>query len=726
MRSKSCLTICALALLVSGCVSTTSPSKLEAVAQTSLNFSESMCQGSAITDSPFGNSSHGGDGLTANTAYIICTAKQFNNIGSSSEYWDKHFILLTNINLISYSSVTYKRIGDSTTPFTGVLDGNSKKIINFTYSSGVNNYVGIFGVLGANGVVKNLNLSNVVVSGVNYVGILAGENQGAEIRNVNIVASYMSGTTYVGGLVGRNTSGEIYNSSVTFISSVTSVSGTSYVGGLVGRMDYGKMQDSFVSGLSVSATAGYVGGVVGYNDSWGQIRLCYAKFTNMIGGSGDNIGGVSGYNDGLIYQSYAEFARINGRSSVGGVVGSNNAGLVQESHAKVTVHVIGSGADVGGAIGYNGTGTVNKAYSEGVLVQGTASNIGGLIGRNVNGAITSSYAKVTSVTGTGSGVGGLVGYNAGGSGSGKIESSYAETTTVSSVDDYVGGLIGRNDGGEIKNSYAKSVGLISGSSYVGGMIGSNGSGYLSSDYADVRTVTGAVNFVGGLLGNSEINSNISKCYAKSSGIIGGNASYIGGFVGVTSGQIDESYALPTTITGSGAATYIGGFAGYVDTTFLMNVYVQSPAGTITGADQVGGFVGTMETSTIYNSYAVWTKVKATGSTVGGHVGEAFDSDIYNSFSVADIEGTDAGGPIERVGYFLGHLTGATALHDVYSAKDPSVCVNHSGDCNDVSAVYEGWISGGVTYFYDKRMTPMSKWDFTNYWQEKTSDYPTLR
>jgi len=750
------LAVFLIATLVGGCMSTTSPTKLETVDQAALSYSEDFCKGAALTDSPFANSTSGGDGLTSQTAYVICTALQFNNIGSNTAYWNKQFVMLQNINMISYSVLTYNKIGNSTTPFTGVMNGNNKRLLNLNFPS-TSDYVGVFGALGANGVVKNMQLSNIIIGGNDYVGILVGENQGGEIRNVTVTAPYVTGTgDYVGGLVGRNSLGTIYDSSVTFTSGSTSVTGNSNVGGLVGKIDYGLLQDSFVAGMGVSSVGNYAGGLVGANESGGQIRSSYAKLTSSVIGGGDNIGGVIGYNNGLLYKSYVELARVTGDEYVGGIVGYNDAGLIQESRAKVTTRVNGV-KDIGGGVGYNATGTVLSSYTESLLVTGTSSNIGGLVGRNISGLITSSYAKVTTVSSTVAGtgnVGGLVGMN--GTGLGKIKNSYAETTNITATTgDYVGGLVGYNTGGEISDSYAKSSTSISGVTYVGGLLGGNGSGFLSSNYAEVKAVSASTSHVGGFVGKAEAEGYISKCYAKSSGTISA-PTYTGGFVGYAQGQIVESYALPTTVTGTIIST--GGFAGYLLSAFLANVYTRSSLGTLSGATEVGGFVGSIVNSTVINSYAVWALVSGTGEYVGGHTGIASTSNIDNSFSVSSLSGVSALTP-PTIGLFIGSLPTAESAPLIGKTLERAyadwnvirTCANPGGilvcnvNCANTITGLKCFADDGVTVlgtnagtfemetgvndytnFYYKTNAPLSSWDFTNFWKENTSDYPTLR
>ena len=69
--------------------------------------------------------------------------------------------------------------------FTGLFDGQGQTIANLTIASTAEN-VGLFGSIGGAGVVRNLNLADVTVSGPGsqFVGTLAGTNAGT-ISNVS-------------------------------------------------------------------------------------------------------------------------------------------------------------------------------------------------------------------------------------------------------------------------------------------------------------------------------------------------------------------------------------------------------------------------------------------------------------------------------------------------------------------------------------------------------------
>ena len=187
-----------------------------------------------------------------NNPYLISTPADMNQIGRNYTDWDKCFKLTADINLSAYTGAQFSRIGtDFSHVFSGVFDGNEHTISGFTYTLASSD-IGIFGNISAAGIVKNVSLVDVNVTGRSYVGGLAGYD-GGTISNCNSTGtvSGSSGSYYVGGLVGANGGGSISN-----CYSTGSVSGSSWVGGLVGE-NVGSVVGSFwdinTSGLTTSA-----------------------------------------------------------------------------------------------------------------------------------------------------------------------------------------------------------------------------------------------------------------------------------------------------------------------------------------------------------------------------------------------------------------------------------------------------------------------------------------
>ncbi|MCL2011608.1 MAG: InlB B-repeat-containing protein [Cystobacterineae bacterium] len=168
---------------------------------------------------------------------------------------------------------------------------------------------------------------------------------------------------------------------------------------------------------------------------------------------------------------------VNGYQNVGGLVGMNFGGSVQNSYA--TGNVSGSVWNVGGLVGWNNGGTVQNSYATG-SVNGSGNdgsgNVGGLVGFNYgNGTVQNSYAT-GSVNGSG-GVGGLVGSNTGGT----VQNSYATGSVNGNIS--VGGLVGYNREGTVQNSLALNP-MVSGTNSVGRVAGLNeNNGTLTNNHA---------------------------------------------------------------------------------------------------------------------------------------------------------------------------------------------------------------------------------------------------
>jgi hypothetical protein len=232
----------------------------------------SYCQGSGTEADP----------------YLIYTSEQLNMIGLFSCDWDKHFKLMADIDLSSFTGTSFNIIGiNPYIPFSGVFDGNGHTILNFTCDSNDRDYIGLFGyVSGGNAEIKNLELINPDVDAGTgaYVGSFAGRN-GGNINNCYVEGGNVTGEYHVGGLVGYN-SGTITN-----CYSTGSVSEQSSVGGLVG-----------------------------FNSGPGEISNCYSA-ASVLGNR--IVGGLIGLNYGTITNCYST-GSVSGNYRVGGLVGSRS------------------------------------------------------------------------------------------------------------------------------------------------------------------------------------------------------------------------------------------------------------------------------------------------------------------------------------------------------------------------------------------------------------------
>lgn len=222
--------------------------------------------------------------------------QQMNAIGLNSDLWDKHFMLMNDIDMSVYTEKQYNTIGSNpwifpgTIAFTGSFDGNGHVIRNLTCINDgpvdyYYSYMGLFGCIQA-GTVKNLGIANVSMSigefFFNAVGGLAGWNAGT-ISNCFVTGS-VNGIS-AGGLVGVN-EGEVINCYMS-----GSVSGPSGVGGMVGD-NYGSFTNCYAAASVNASEFGDFGGFAGWNngtflDCFWNVDLCETA------GSGD-LNGVAG------------------------------------------------------------------------------------------------------------------------------------------------------------------------------------------------------------------------------------------------------------------------------------------------------------------------------------------------------------------------------------------------------------------------------------------------
>ena len=171
---------------------------------------------------------------TADDPFLIGTGAELNAIGLFPCEWDKHFALITDIDLATLDDTQFNIIGsDRDMSFTGVFDGNGHTISNFHHRSTNRDCVGLFGyVRDSNAVIKNLGLEcpRVDAGTGHSVGALVGEFYGGVITDCYVEAGIVRGAGVVGGLAGFHSVATLANCYVT-----GSVSGTQMVGGLIGN-----------------------------------------------------------------------------------------------------------------------------------------------------------------------------------------------------------------------------------------------------------------------------------------------------------------------------------------------------------------------------------------------------------------------------------------------------------------------------------------------------------
>jgi hypothetical protein len=234
--------------------------------------------------------------------------------------------------------------------FTGTLDGQGHEIRNFVINSlGTYQIGGLFRRIDTGGVVKNLDIVNIDVTGDSSAGSLAGKFDGGtdgKIENVSVTGNVESlgGTgsdpPSAGGIVGTMFSGRVVD-----CESSATVDGGDNVGGVIGNMSGGEIARTYADGEVIGGgeRSGH-GGFVGLLNG-GSINRCYA--TGVVNGS-EKVGGFAGsMSGGEITQAYAWGSVESAFSSIGGFVGSFGDGTIEEVYAVGEVIAEGGGGLVG-------------------------------------------------------------------------------------------------------------------------------------------------------------------------------------------------------------------------------------------------------------------------------------------------------------------------------------------------------------------------------------------
>lgn len=311
-----------------------------------------------LDESPFA----GGNGSEL-YPYQVSTVEQLQAI---REYPDKHYLQINDIDASATLNWNegkgFNPIGDDDINFTGSYDGDGHIISDLYINREDKRDVGLFGYI-TQGIIKNVALTNVNISGFVNTGSLVGRNNGGDIINCNS-SGLVTSSSDAGGLVAFSSSGNIDNSFADV-----------------------EVRGSFLN----------TGGLVGRN--WGNVSNSYSL--GRVDGAENSTGGLIGYNSGEIEKTFA-IGDVSGIDKVGGLIGSNERGNVSNSYAKGSV----TGEEgVGGIAGVNSNnGSVIYSYATG-NISGT-TDVGGLIGTN-GATMESSYwntesSKQTNAVGIGS------------------------------------------------------------------------------------------------------------------------------------------------------------------------------------------------------------------------------------------------------------------------------------------------------------------------------------
>jgi putative cell wall-binding protein len=389
------------------------------------------------------------------------------------------YILMNDLDL---SGAIWQPIGNKSTPFKGVFDGNGHKItgMNITITSGQDVYAGLFGYINK-AQIKNLGMVDSSVQVENnsldsstakaYAGSIAGyADNYATISN-----SYNTGhveatslfASYAGGLAGFARYSTIQNSYNTGDVNAEDA------GGIVGGVEYdpSKITDSYNTG-NVTGTSS-AGGITAF---FSGSEIINSYNTGDITGY-STTGGIAAYGISAVIKNTENTGNIKGYYETGGIIGEFNETSVDRSHNSGTVTATSTYSGIAGGIaGALTTGVITSSYNVG-LIQ-SESHAGGISGTISKSTIMKSYNS-----------GAIEAKSRGGGILASIYSSSKVSNTFNIGDitgGYARGGIASSNAGTIENSY--NAGLVKGTgSRAGGIVGENTGMILNSYYWDQQS-----------------------------------------------------------------------------------------------------------------------------------------------------------------------------------------------------------------------------------------------
>lgn len=578
-----------------------------------------------------------GDG-SADNPYIIMTLEQLDSVRNDLT---SHYKLGADIDASETAGWNngegFEPIGgngNAASRFTGDFDGTGHVIRNLTVNRPSTDFVGLFGIVGSGGVVRDVGLVEGSITGKNETGGLAGYSEAGSSISSSYTSVSVNGSVHVGGLAGR------YDGALSDSYATGPVSGTAAVGGLAGNLERADVIRSYATG-EVNGSV-HAGGLAGMSLGSTIIQSYAIGAVNGI----DTAGGLVGMTDyGLIQQSYASGA-VSGRGYTGGLIGSNNGALIEDSfwdqEATGQNSACGNNTD-GYGVTCTPTGLITvqalmqNSYSswdftnDWFMVEGstrpflrsewsqTITNAHQLQLMMMNPVVNYTLARDidfetvftdssrsdmwATLSGAGAGFA-PIGRNYNMPFTGKFDGAnhVIENLIINRPDTDFVGLFGYLGSGGVVRNVGLEGGFIRGRYTTGALVGESYGGTIAQAYSSLD-VSGDSN-VGGVVGQSNIGGIVSQSFATGS------------------------------ITGQFA---VGGLIGRNERSTINDAF---STGSVNASSEVGGLVG-RNVGYINRAYAVG-RVTANDDSVGGLVGRNFEPVISGRYDSQTSGHGDAG------------------------------------------------------------------------------------
>ena len=380
---------------------------------------------------------------------------------------------------VDLSCLNWTPITKAVAYFSGTLDGNGYKIINF-HSNDTADFVGLFGVV-ENATLRNLRMTNASISpgaATQFVGNLAGRTRNSTVQNVFVSGNFPAVARASGLVLGdaNNTSTVTNVGSYGYVNSVNE-----YVGGAIGSIQVSDATNIYsLSRINLTTAGQFAGGVVGYfTNTAAALRTvsgiwAYANVTSTRPATGLLVGAslAAGTPSPQTLTGGYAWGVLNAVNISGGIVGGVRGSTI--SNHRSYGDIIG-GLNCGGIVGLSySTGTNATVIQDNIAYtryNSTGNSIGGVIGQITRGSLLRNGFLGTINT-TSLEVGGMVGFvNVSAVQTIAIEDNYVVSNTIASTSS--------------NNNITSFVGVVDFNDNGGSVFN------LRRNYASVQTLTGA-------------------------------------------------------------------------------------------------------------------------------------------------------------------------------------------------------------------------------------------
>lgn len=338
--------------------------------------------GYSLTNAAAVNLNGASSGFSVNgTAYTV--VRDVNQLQAMNNNKAGRYVLAADIDASATAGwnagAGFVPVGNSGTPFTGVLDGLGHRIDQLTVLMSSSANAGLFGQ--ASGMlIQNLGLANANISGGLSSGVLIGRivnNNTADsiVKNVYTTGTFTaSGSSFQGGLIGAISS---FGGSTAFrlsnIYSTVNVVASSgqYIGGIIGGLSSPSVSaspiltitDAYFAGTVSGGSASSVGGIIGGTAANINVLVERAYSSGLISGTSINTTGalIGGSAAGITFSnSYWNTDTSGQAAAVGNNQGTQTTvvGLTTAQSTQLSSYANwGSNIDAQG-----GTGTAWRIY----------------------------------------------------------------------------------------------------------------------------------------------------------------------------------------------------------------------------------------------------------------------------------------------------------------------------------------------------------------------------